>query len=130
MIPRLVQLATGFDLVAAATDLALGRSPHLTPGRSRSAAIRIFFPPSAGNLTQRRLNPVIARAPWLDCVSWQAALGQPVAPPPHSAIHASRLGFAIVTGRTPAHTRQYLDRLTDHLVITVTPTPRGEQSAA
>ncbi|MFF4285675.1 ATP-grasp domain-containing protein [Streptomyces sp. NPDC001633] len=130
MIPRLVQLATGIDLVAAAADLALGHSPQLKPSRSRSAAVRIFYPPSAGNLTQCRLDPAVARSPWIDRVSWQAAIGEAVAPPPHTAIHASRVGFAIVTGRSPAQTRRCLDRVEDRLVITVAPLPRDERSAA
>ncbi|MGW2404053.1 ATP-grasp domain-containing protein [Streptomyces sp. NPDC001739] len=130
MIPRLVQLATGVDLVAAATDLALGLSPRLTPSHARTAAIRIFYPPTAGNLTQRRLDPAVARFPWIDRISWQAPIGEPVAPPPHTAIHASRIGFAIVTGRSPAQTRRCLDRIEDRLVVSVTPLPRGERSAA
>ncbi|MFF9785105.1 ATP-grasp domain-containing protein [Streptomyces nigrescens] len=130
MIPRLVQLATGIDLVAAAADLALGHSPQLKASRSRSAGIRIFYPPTAGNLTQCRLDPAVARSPWIDRISWQAPIGAPVAPPPHTAIHASRVGFAIVTGRSPAQTRRCLDRIENRLVITVAPLAPGERSAA
>ncbi|WP_406154798.1 ATP-grasp domain-containing protein [Streptomyces sp. NBC_01023] len=43
-IPLLGTLATGVDPVTAAVDIALGRTPGLTPARDRCAEVRFVYP--------------------------------------------------------------------------------------
>lgn len=56
-IGQLVRHATGVDLAAAAADLAIGRTPDLTPTHTRSAAIGMIYPPADGTVTGLALRP-------------------------------------------------------------------------
>ena len=54
MIPDLVRLATGVDLIAATVANAAGRPVDLTPVRSRAAAIRFLVAESSGTFVAAR----------------------------------------------------------------------------
>ena len=47
-IPELVRQATGIDLIRATVELAVGRTPMMTPIRQEHAAIRFLTPPDDG----------------------------------------------------------------------------------
>lgn len=47
-IPELVRQATGIDLIRATVELAIGRTPNVTPTRQEHAAIRFLTPPDDG----------------------------------------------------------------------------------
>jgi len=54
MIPDLVRLATGVDLITATVANAAGRRPELTPSRSEAAAIRFLVAESSGTFVAAR----------------------------------------------------------------------------
>ncbi|MFI8828472.1 ATP-grasp domain-containing protein [Streptomyces sp. NPDC053431] len=50
LIPYASRLATGVDLVVAAAELALGRTPDLRPDRAGCAEVRFVYPPHDGTV--------------------------------------------------------------------------------
>ncbi|MFJ1733148.1 ATP-grasp domain-containing protein [Streptomyces sp. NPDC088254] len=109
-IGQLVHHATGVDLAAAAADLAVGRSPDLTPTRTRSAAIGMIYPPADGTVTGLALRPHPFDAHHLQELQWLCAVGDHVTLTPSSTEPNNiRAGFAIITGDTAADVRRHLD---------------------
>ncbi|WP_274036575.1 ATP-grasp domain-containing protein [Streptomyces sp. MMBL 11-1] len=127
-IGKLVLLATGIDLPRAATDVAAGRRPDLTPTRNSAAAITILYPPKTGTLTARHIPPAIEHgAPWLHQTGWFKDAGDPVALPPEGDLDDARVGFAIVTGPTGDDARQRAAEVLAHAHLSVRAT--GEDTA-
>ncbi|MEU9119871.1 ATP-grasp domain-containing protein [Streptomyces sp. NPDC048506] len=106
-IPLLGTLATGVDPVAAAADLALGRTPHLTPHRDRCAEVRFVYPECDGivrslDLTEAAAVPGITHA---------VALAAPDAAlrlPPRGIV--PRLAALVAVGDTPEECAAALGR--------------------
>ncbi|GAA4598140.1 biotin carboxylase [Actinoplanes octamycinicus] len=105
LIPRLVGLATGIDLGAAAAAAALGEDPLLTATRRDSAGIVFRYPDRAGEVA--RLDPVPV-LPGVVEAAWTAPVGTRVALPPDGFI--GRLGYAIAVAGDDATCRERLDR--------------------
>ncbi|MCS6577410.1 ATP-grasp domain-containing protein [Curtobacterium poinsettiae] len=119
LIPRLVQLATGVDLVAAAAAVAVGRAPALAPTRKRSAAIRFFYPDHSGIVTTVSVPNLEQRSHAVEQIALMVEPGEHVALPPTAFL--SRLGFVTVTGLTAADCNRELDDATASMRIDVTP---------
>jgi len=107
LIPQLVHLATGVDLVAAAAAVAVAREPDLAPTRERSAAIRFFYPEHSGVVTAVTAPSRGHRPPGVEEIALMVEPGEHVALPPTAFL--SRLGFVTVTGQTAAECERALD---------------------
>jgi biotin carboxylase len=106
LIPRLVTLASGVDLVRAAADIAMGEAPDLAPRRRGAAAVRFFYP--AADCVVRALGDRLQPRPdWLDRIEWKATVGAVLRLPPCGFL--SRIGFAVVTGADGRQCRERLD---------------------
>ncbi|MFD4241807.1 ATP-grasp domain-containing protein [Streptomyces sp. NPDC058525] len=97
-IPLLGALATGVDLVAAAADIALGRTPDLTPARDRCAEVTFVYPPHDGQVRSLDLSAAEA-VPGVERVVALAAPGTELLLPPRGIV--PRLAAVLVTGDTP-----------------------------
>lgn len=111
LISRLVPLATGIDLGAAAVDAALGDQPRLTHTRRRSAGIVFRYPDTAGEAPR----PGLPLPDGVEAV-WTA---------PEAAGTGGRLGHAIVVADCDATCQ---DRL-DQAYAALTPAPVGNALA-
>ncbi|MFJ4700521.1 ATP-grasp domain-containing protein [Streptomyces sp. NPDC088768] len=108
LIPHLVRLATGIDLVAAAADLATGRTPDLTATRDQAAAIGFLYPHTTGHLRKLTAETVLTTSPWCERAVLEQQPGARVAPPPAAGLD-SRLAHVVVTAATPTQARLRLD---------------------
>ncbi len=97
-IPLLGALATGVDLVAAACDIALGRTPDLTPTRDRCAEVTFVYPPHDGQVRSLDLSAAEA-VPGVERAVALAAPGTELLLPPRGIV--PRLAALLVTGDTP-----------------------------
>ncbi|MCX5015513.1 ATP-grasp domain-containing protein [Streptomyces sp. NBC_00555] len=97
-IPLLGALATGVDLVAAACDIALGRTPDLTPTRDRCAEVTFVYPPHDGQVRSLDLSAAEA-VPGVERAVALAARGTELLLPPRGIV--PRLAALLVTGDTP-----------------------------
>jgi ATP-grasp domain len=119
-IGTLVRLATGLDLPRIAADIACGAAPDLRPSASRTAAIKILYPPATGILTTRHLPAEPgAKYPWLHEVAWLRNIGDRVVLPPAGTYDTARAGFLIVTADSPASAHDRLAALAKGLVLAV-----------
>lgn len=118
MIPELIRLATGVDLIEQHLRAAAGLELHLDPARSRCAGVRFLLAPSDGILDGFRGLAQARQSPGVDTVTLTAAAGDRVHLPRHSY---DRLGFVIVTGDSE---REVTARL-DTVALTITPTVRA-----
>ncbi|WP_129298328.1 ATP-grasp domain-containing protein [Streptomyces lydicus] len=118
MISHLVHLATGVDLARAASDIACGQAPDLTPTRSQAAAIRLIYPAYSGTLTERRLD---GDFPWLERVTFQREVGDPLVLPPHGDMFSARIGYLITTGSSAAAAQARSTEAYRHLTVQITP---------
>ncbi|MGW2657195.1 ATP-grasp domain-containing protein [Streptomyces sp. NPDC001478] len=109
LIPHLVHLATGIDLVSAAADLAMGTVPTLHATHQQAAAVGFVYPQTAGRLRALTTDAALAARPWCERVVLEQQPDARVAPPPASGLD-SRLAHAVVTADTPAQCRSRLDR--------------------
>jgi len=91
MIPELVRLATGIDLIDAYLCTLAGQPPALTPTTARTASIRFLVAPHAGTLIAPPPYDDLLELPGVDRIEVTARPG-PVSPP-RSAY--DRLGFVI-----------------------------------
>ncbi|MEE1736437.1 ATP-grasp domain-containing protein [Streptomyces sp. BE147] len=128
LIPHLVRLATGIDLVAAAADLAMGLLPDLRPTRAQAAAIGFVYPTTAGQLQTLTTDPSLPARPWCERAVLEQQPNALVAPPPASGLD-SRLAHLIVTADTPALCRRRMDRALASVHADIT-APDTEQTAA
>jgi len=95
-IPLLVHLATGVSMPRAAAELALNRTPDLTPNRHQCAAVQYLYPAGPSRITRQqvRAHP----DSWLERFVWTAPVGTSVDAPAVST--ADRIAHWVVTGPT------------------------------
>ncbi|MFB7836130.1 ATP-grasp domain-containing protein [Streptomyces sp. NPDC056056] len=129
LIPHLVHLATGVDLVTAAADLAMGRTPDLSATRYQAAAIGFLYPQTTGRLRTLTAEAVLATSPWCDRAVLEQQPGARVAPPPNAGLD-SRLAHVVVTADTPAQARLRLDRALAAVHADIDTTPIDKAVAA
>jgi biotin carboxylase len=98
MIPELVRLATGVDLLEQQLRAAIGLPLLLAPTRERFAGIRFLLAPTAGLLARVHGLDEARRVPGVDRVVVTAAEGAAVLP---ARDFSHRLGYAIAAGQTP-----------------------------
>lgn len=123
LIPRLVELALGIDLPAAAAALATGAEPDLTPRAEAAAAIRFAYPRRSGRIGELSVSSpdqpgMDAREPWLDHLVLTQQTGSYVWAPPLSSID-DRLAHWVVQGSDAAVCTQRLDDIADRLIATI-----------
>ncbi|MER6367208.1 ATP-grasp domain-containing protein [Streptomyces mirabilis] len=122
-IGQLVRHAMGVDLAAAAADLAIGRTPDLTPTHTRSAAIGMIYPPADGTVTELALYPHPSDTHHLHELQWLCDIGDHVTLTPSSTEPNNiRAGFAIVTGDTACDVRRHLESVLGRAQVKVRPT--------
>lgn len=120
MIPELVRLATGVDLVREQIHAAAGLPVRLTADRDGYAGIRFLTADDAGTL--RRFDGMDdARAlPGIDRVVPTARPGREVGPPRGAY---DRLGYIIARGPAPADVATALDKAYGLIRVVVDRTP-------
>ncbi|KUL73917.1 MULTISPECIES: ATP-grasp domain-containing protein [unclassified Streptomyces] len=107
LIPRLVELATGVDLMAVAADLATGTDPDLALTHERAAAVAFLYPTVSGRVSQQTAPADLREEPWLERLVWTRYLGQIVSGPPRATI-ADRLAHWVVVGESAQDCQQRL----------------------
>ncbi|GGU69955.1 hypothetical protein GCM10010211_39410 [Streptomyces albospinus] len=117
-IPLLGTLATGVDPVAAATDLALGRTPGLTPTRDRCAEVRFLYPEHDGTVRSLDVRAAAAEPGIAEAVPL-AAPGTVLRLPPHGIV--PRLAALLAVGPTPEDCAAALDRARHAVRYSLTP---------
>jgi len=85
LIPFASYLATGIDLVVAAAELALGRTPDLAPRHHRAAEVRFVYPPHDAVVRHVDLTEAAA-VPGIEHVAVLADPGTTLLLPPRQAI--------------------------------------------
>ncbi|PPF66680.1 carboxylase [Rathayibacter tritici] len=119
LIPHLVHLATGIDLVRAAADVAVGARPGLEPTSARSAGIRFVYPPHAGVVRELGSAPELSADPRFSRLVWMSDPGDRVALPPEEFV--DRLGFLIGTGDSAQAVTDFLGSAEAFLEVDVQP---------
>jgi cysteine synthase A len=114
MIPELVRLATGVDLLEQQLRAAIGLPVLLTPTRHRCCGIRFVLAESAGVLAGVQGLDLASRVPGVDRVLITAAEGSAVLP---AQDFSHRLGYVIAVGDTPAQVDASLETAMGHLRI-------------
>lgn len=106
MIPELVQLATGIELLEQQLRAYAGLPVSLEPARSAYAGIRFLLAPWAGTLTGISGVEQARAVAGVDRVVLTASPGRAVRPARNAY---DRLGSVIATGATPAEVEAALD---------------------
>ncbi|GHD53727.1 ATP-grasp domain-containing protein [Streptomyces galbus] len=120
-IPLLGRLATGVDQVAAAADLALGRTPDVSPRHERCAEVRFVYP--AHDAVVRELDVTGAAAvPGIADAVALAPPGTQLRLPPHGIV--PRLAALIATGDSPEECGTALDAAQRAVRHRLAPLPR------
>ncbi|MFF3358835.1 acetyl-CoA carboxylase biotin carboxylase subunit family protein [Streptomyces sp. NPDC002917] len=127
LIPLLVQLATGINLVRVAAALASGAVPDLTPSRAEAAAIGILYPYTSGRVEELNLSSpdepwLEIFEPWLERLVWTQQIGNWVSAPPASSI-ADRVAHWVVTGKDTAMCDERLLRTAETVVARIAAAP-------
>jgi biotin carboxylase len=94
MIPELVRLATGIDLLDAYLRALAGQTPSVAPTRERTASIRFLVAPHAGTLEAPPRYDDLLELPGVDRIELTKKSGAVSAP--RNAY--DRLGYVIVSG--------------------------------
>jgi cysteine synthase A len=119
MIPELVRLATGVELLEQQLRAAIGRPVDLAACRDpRFAGIRFLLAGATGVLDGVRGVAEARDLPGVDRVAITAAPGAAVRPP---RSFADRLGYVIATGDSAAEVESTLHAAADLLTVTVRP---------
>jgi len=129
LIPELVRLATGVDLVAAAADVALGRMPDLALTRAAVAAVRFLYPAAPGRVKSLSVDPDLRAEPWCERAVVEQQPGAWVAPPPTAGLE-SRLAHVVVTGASTTQCRWRLDRAAAAVHAAIVPVAHAAAGAA
>lgn len=116
MIPELVSLATGIELLEQQLRAYAGLPVTLEPTRSGCAGIRFLLPPRAGTLTGITGQSAAAAVPGVDRVIVTGAVGTVVRPAENAY---DRLGSVLAAGATPAAVRRSLDAAVARIGIEV-----------
>ncbi|WP_033341470.1 pyridoxal-phosphate dependent enzyme [Catenuloplanes japonicus] len=126
MIPELVRLVTGIDLVGEQLNAAAGRDLRLHGATDGCAGIRFLLAAHPGVLTTITGANDALRVPGVRAVTITATAGDEVRPPRDAY---DRLGYVIATG-SRQHVHDALDSAHTRLSITVDPTPVPDESPA
>lgn len=105
-IPLLGTLATGVDPVTAAVDIALGRTPDLTPTRDRCAEVRFLYPEHDSTVDSLDLTGAAAVPGIVEAVPLVAP-GSELRLPPRGIV--PRIAALIAVGDSPAECTAALD---------------------
>lgn len=99
-LPRLLERATGVDLVDWALEDALGRGPSAVEFEVRPAAVRMLFARSSGLVAEV---PTGGGPGWPSVeVAWDVTLGDRVR---EATCSADRVGYVLARGPTPEEAR-------------------------
>ncbi|MYX98590.1 ATP-grasp domain-containing protein [Streptomyces sp. SID486] len=115
MIPTLVRLATGVDLVAATVARAAGRRVRTRAMRSGHAAIRFATASRAGAVTSVRGTGAARAVPGVELAEITVSPGTSVLEITHS--FRDRFGYAVATGPDAATAAARAERAVAHLQI-------------
>lgn len=126
LIPLLVQLATGISLPRAAAELALGRTPDLTPTRKAAAGVRFIYSAITGQLDHQRLRCPDTTSQdqqgtphnWLERMVWTRKVGDIVE---DALTIEDRIAHWVVTAPDAQTSAQRLNDINAHLTCTITP---------
>lgn len=118
MIPELIRLATGVDLLEQQLRAAAGLPVNLTPTGRRVAGIRFLLAGSDGVLESVHGVDAALAAPGIDRVGVTAVLGARVRRPRDAY---DRLGHIIAVGATNAEVERALDTATGLVSLSITP---------
>ncbi|GAA3084292.1 pyridoxal-phosphate dependent enzyme [Streptosporangium carneum] len=114
MIPELIRLATGVELLNQQLRSAIGETPDLEPTHRRFAGIRFLVADREGVLAEITGVERAHQVPGVKQVVITANSGQTVRPPRNSY---DRLGFVIAEGDSPENIAKSLDEV--HRLLTV-----------
>jgi cysteine synthase A len=116
MIPELIRLATGIDLLEQQLRAAIGLPVNLEPTRSRHAAIRFLLPPVDGTLRDVTGMETAARVPGIE----RAVLtGEPGRHARAARDAYDRLGYVVAVGDSPSRVQGALSEALDQIKIVV-----------
>ncbi|MEV6118591.1 ATP-grasp domain-containing protein [Streptomyces sp. NPDC052109] len=115
MIPTLVRLATGVDLVAATVARAAGRRARTRAARSGHAAIRFALAARAGAVTEVRGTGAARAVPGVELAEITVSPGTSELEITHS--FRDRFGYAVATGPDAATATARAERAAAHLQI-------------
>lgn len=118
MIPRLVQEATGIDLIELTVARAAGRPTPIEPSRQAFAAIRFLLAPNPGTLLHAGGVEEALRCPGVVAATLTATIGQQLRPQ-HS--FRDRLGYVISRGEDGLSAARAADLALAHLELGIGP---------
>lgn len=116
MIPELIRLATGINLLEQQLRVASGLRPQLVAQRSLHAGIRFLLAEREGVLVEAAGIDSAATVPGVSQVTVTAERGAPVRPP-SNAYH--RLGYIIAHGLTHDEVDATLTKAHNHIEIRI-----------
>jgi S-sulfo-L-cysteine synthase (3-phospho-L-serine-dependent) len=116
MIPEVVRLATGLDLLRLQLDASVGRAPDVTSDDRGTTGIQFITAGCEGVLTAVDGVPAALAVPGVVRVVVTARPGQRVRPPRNAY---DRLGYVIARTGTPAGTAAALDTALAHCRVHV-----------
>lgn len=122
MIPELVRLATGIDLLEQQLRAFAGLPVRLTAARARHAGIRFIIAPLAGTLVEVVGTAKARGVPGVESVVVTMAAGRSVRPARNAY---DRLGYLIAVGDSVAEVDAALKLAYDHIEVIVAQEPRG-----
>ncbi|WP_344667604.1 ATP-grasp domain-containing protein [Catenulispora yoronensis] len=108
LIPHLDRLATGVDVNLAAADIAAGRTPELTPGPSRVAAIQFLYPDHDMTIAEIRVDTA-ALPPEVERAGLLAPTPREVKLPPNGQAWESRIAQIVAVADTEQDCRAALE---------------------
>ena len=121
-IPLLGQLATGVDLVAAALDIACGKTPSVTATRDDCAEVQFIYPGADCRVTAVDAASC-AQLPGIALAMPLASPGTELRLPPRGVV--PRLAALLATGASPAATATTLQAARERLVLGYEPLGSG-----
>ncbi len=127
MIPRLVEEATGLDLITLTVAKASGRPVELTATRHRAASIRFLLLDEPGILREPAGLDRAAAVPGVVAATFTGTVGAPVAVR-HS--FRDRVGYVIGTGQDGVSAARAADHALAHLELRLEPGTVPDLTAA
>lgn len=124
MIPELVRLATGIDLLEQQLRASAGLPVRLKAARARHAGIRFIVAPRAGTLVEVAGTAKARAGPGVDSVVVTMAEGSWVRPARNAY---DRLGYLIAVGDSVPEVDAALDAACDHIEVIVREDPRRSE---
>jgi S-sulfo-L-cysteine synthase (3-phospho-L-serine-dependent) len=118
MIPELVRLATGIELLEQQLRAFAGLPVRLTATRARRTGIRFIMAPQAGTLVEVAGTAKARGVPGVDSVVVSATAGSSVRPARNAY---DRLGYLIAVGDSVREVDAALDAAHDHVEVVTEP---------